>query len=116
MALTETASRPALILGTSSDRIGTPDGRAFYATISKDLTETTGLPIAPYVGVTYGTFDDRARVMGGANVYFNDWLTSTTIFDGVKVHQLFNVSAGRHQFGFLLVEGKKPGASYSVSF
>ena len=114
--MTETARRPALILGTSSDRIGTPYGRAVYATLSKDLTEVVGLPIAPYVGVTYGTFDDRARVMGGANVTLTRWLSSTTIFDGVKVHQLFNFSVDRHQIGFLLVEGKKPGVSYSVSF
>ena len=57
VAVTETEKRPALILGTSSDRIGTPEGRSFYATFSKDLTESTGLPIAPYVGYSYGQFD-----------------------------------------------------------
>ena len=38
--------RPAVILGTSTDRIGTPSGRAIYATASKDLEHLTGLPIA----------------------------------------------------------------------
>lgn len=37
VALTEKHERPALILGTSSDRIGTPFGQSFYATLSKNL-------------------------------------------------------------------------------
>ena len=35
--ITETGSRPALIVGTSSDRIGTPRGQSYYFTLSKDL-------------------------------------------------------------------------------
>ncbi len=34
VAMTETTQRPALIIGTSSDRIGTPRGQSFYATFS----------------------------------------------------------------------------------
>jgi hypothetical protein len=59
VAVTETARRPALIVGTSSDRIGTPSGQSFYATFSKNLKREAGLPIAPYVGVAYGTYEDR---------------------------------------------------------
>ena len=66
--VTETHHRPALIVGTSSDRIGTPFGQSFYATVSKSLKHHTGLPIAPYVGVAYGTFEDRARAIGGLNI------------------------------------------------
>src|SRR5687767_6354191 len=47
-ALAETARRPAVIFGTSSDRIGTPGGQSYYVTVSKSLHETTRLPIAPY--------------------------------------------------------------------
>jgi hypothetical protein len=47
LAIPETDRRPALILGTSSDRIGTPDGQSFYATFSKNLKRETELPIAP---------------------------------------------------------------------
>ena len=47
LALPETEKRPALILGTSSDRLGTPSGQSFYATLSKSLRRETGLPIAP---------------------------------------------------------------------
>lgn len=116
VALTETDKRPALILGTSSDRIGTPSGQSYYATISKDLTEATGLPIQPYVGYAYGTYHSEGRVIGGLNVNFNDWMQGQAIFDGVKVHPMLNFSLGRHQVGLLFGQGKNPGVSYSVSF
>ena len=57
--LDETARRPALILGTSSDRIGTPEDRAVYLTASKDLENWSGLSIAPYAGVSYSGFDEQ---------------------------------------------------------
>ena len=68
---------PALIVGTSSDRIGTPHGRSFYAAINKDLTEAVGLPVAPYVGYSYGHYEGRGRVIGGVRVAFTDRSSSS---------------------------------------
>ena len=116
VAITETHARPALIFGTSSDRIGTPSGQSFYATLSKNLKHHTGLPVAPYIGIAYGTFDDRARAIGGLNINFSERWSSTILFDGVRVHPLLNYTHGRHQFGFLLERGRNPGGSYSISF
>jgi hypothetical protein len=116
VALTETHKRPALILGTSSDRIGTPFGQSFYATLSKNLRHATGLPVAPYVGVAYGTFEDRLRVIGGLNINFRERWSSTILFDGVRVHPIVNYTRGRHQFGLIFERGRHPGVSYSVSF
>ena len=116
VAITETHKRPALIFGTSSDRIGTPSGQSFYATLSKNLKHHTGLPVAPYVGVAYGTFDDRARAIGGLNINFGERWSSTILFDGVRVHPLLNYTYKRHQFGFILERGRNPGGSYSISF
>ena len=116
VALTETSRRPALILGTSSDRIGTPSGQSFYATLSKNLRPATGLPIAPYAGVAYGTFEDRLRAIGGLNLSLGEHWSSTILFDGVRVHPLVNYTRGRHQFGVIFERGRRPGASYSVSF
>lgn len=116
VALTETHKRPALILGTSSDRIGTPFGQSFYATFSKSLKHATGLPVAPYVGVAYGTFEDRARLIGGLNINLTERWSSTMLFDGVRVHPTANYTYGRHQFGVIFERGRHPGASYSVSF
>jgi len=116
LALAETRHRPALILGTSSDRIGTPSGQSFYATFSKNLRRETKLPIAPYAGVAYGTYEDRWRAIGGLNIGFTESLTALVIFDGVHVHPLLNYSHKRHTFSFILVRGRDPGASYSISF
>jgi hypothetical protein len=116
VALTETRRRPAVILGTSSDRIGTPSGQSFYATASKNLKRATGLPVAPYAGLAYGTFEDRLRPIGGLNVFLSERWSSTIIFDGVRVHPLVNFTRGRHAFSLILERGRNPGASYSVSF
>ena len=116
VAITETDVRPALILGTSSDRIGTPSGQSFYATFSKSLKRATGLPVAPYVGVAYGTYEDRARIIGGLNITLSDRWSSTILFDGVRIHPLLNYTFGRHQLGVILERGRNPGISYSISF
>lgn len=116
VAITETHLRPALIMGTSSDRIGTPSGQSFYATLSKSLKHHTGIPIAPYVGAAYGTYEDRLRVIGGLNITLGSHWSSTILFDGVRVHPLLNYTHGRHQFGVIFERGRNPGASYSISF
>ncbi len=116
VAITETENRPALILGTSSDRIGTPDGQSFYATLSKNLKKVTGLPIAPYAGAAYSTHEHRWLPLGGLNAQFTRNFSASVIFDGVRVHPLLNYTRGRHAFSFLLVFANKPGVSYSVTF
>jgi hypothetical protein len=116
VALTETHKRPALILGTSSDRIGTPSGQSFYATFSKNLKHATDLPIAPYAGVAYGTFEDKVRMIGGLNINIAERWSSTILFDGVRAHPLLNYTRGRHQFGVIFERGRNPGANYSISF
>jgi hypothetical protein len=116
VAITETERRPALILGTSSDRIGTPSGRSYYATLSKNLHHVVRLPIAPYVGVAYSSYEDRFLPLAGLNVNWREDLSSLVVFDGVKVHPTLNYTRGRHVFTFLLAQGKNPGLSYSISF
>jgi hypothetical protein len=116
VALSETEKRPALILGTSSDRIGTPRGQSFYATLSKNLNHETGLPIAPYVGVSYGSYEHRWLPLAGLNVRFSRNLSSLVIFDGVRVHPLLNYTHGRHTFSFVLAFSNRPGFSYSIQW
>ena len=116
LMVSETEKRPALIVGTSSDRIGTPSGQSFYLTASKNLQRETKLPIAPYVGITYGTYEDRFRAIGGLNINFTDRWSGLVIFDGVKVSPTLSYAYDRHVFSFVLAQGKKPGVSYSISF
>jgi hypothetical protein len=114
--LSESKYAPAVIFNTSTDRIGTPDGQSYTLTFSKDLTEQLGFAIAPYVGVAYGTFEDKARVIGGLYVRYDDHWSSTLLFDGVKVHPLLTYSYEQHSFSVLLAKMKRLGVSYSFAF
>ena len=116
LLLTETARRPALMIGTSTDRIGTPSGQSFYATLSKNLREEIGLPVAPYVGAAYGTYEDRLRPIGGLSISLGKGFSLLATYNGVQVHPLLNYSRGRHTFSLVMVKGREPGMSYSVSF
>jgi hypothetical protein len=116
LAIPEREHRPALIIGTSSDRIGTPSGQSFYATLSKSLDRELGIPVAPYVGLAYGTFEDRLRPIAGSNLELPHRFSAQVLFDGVHVHPIVSYSPGRHVFSLVLVRGKDPGISYSLSF
>lgn len=116
LAIPEGPRTPALIVGTSSDYIGSPGGQSFFATASKNLERETGIPIAPYLGLAYGTYRDRLRVIGGFNLELTTTLNAMAIFDGIRVHPLVNFSYRQHVFSFLLVGGRQPGLSYSISF
>ena len=118
--LDETATRPALIIGTSSDRIGTPSGRAYFATFSKDLESWLDLPIAPYVGASYGEFDDEWVGIGGLNVRYGSRWSSSHLWDGHNLHHLVDHTLGeRWRVGVLVAEqdGKYyAGVRVGVSF
>ncbi len=106
--LDEEGWRPALILGTSSDRIGTPHGQSFYATVSKTFEAETGLPVAPYAGVAYGTFEDELNPIGGGSVYWTGRVSTTHLYDGKNVHHLLNVGVtDRFSIGILYVTQKR---------
>ena len=79
LAIREGLKTPAVIVGTSSDRIATPGGQGFYATASKNLRRETRSPIAPYLGLAYGTYRERLRMIGGINVGFTRSFSSMLI-------------------------------------
>jgi hypothetical protein len=114
--ISETLRRPAVILNTSTDRIGTPEGQSFSLTVSKDLERWVNLPVAPYVGVAYGTYEDKARMIGGLFTRLAPGLSSLILFDGVHVHPTFTYSYKQHIFSLLMIRGRDPGLSYSISF
>ncbi len=86
----ETDLRPALILGTSSDRIGTPSGRTYYAMLAKDLSEIVGLPIAPYIGTGFGEFEDEWELLGGVRIAWLERLSTTHMWDSENLHHVID--------------------------
>ena len=114
--VTETDKRPAVMIGTSTDRIGTPSGQAFFATVSKNLKQSTGLPVAPYIGAAFGTYEHRLRPIAGLTVFLGKGFSIISTFNGVQVHPLLNFTHGRHALSLVMVKGRQPGMSYSVRF
>ena len=108
--------RPAVIVGLSSDRIGTPNGTSVFLTASQDIRPLTGLPIAPYVGLAYGSYDDKTRFIAGANVSLPGQVSALVIMDGVHVHEVLSRDFGRHTLSVVLVRSKDVGVSYNVRF
>ena len=115
--VTETKNRPAIIFGISSDRIGTPEGTSVYLTASKDLQHWTGLPIGPYGGIVYSSYDKKFRAIGGLNIRIRNNLTSLIQFDGLKVHPSATYTFNdTHALTFLMIRGTRPGMTYTFSF
>jgi len=115
-AVRETARRPAIVFGTSSDRIGTPSGQAYFVTASKSLHHLTGLPIAPYAGVSYSGYEDRLLYPFGVNVALPRGLSVMVMNDGVHTH--FSASYARQNVSvtLLMVERRSPGLTLGFTF
>ena len=115
-AVRETRNRPALSFGTSSDRIGTPFGRAYYATLSKDLEPQTRLPVSVYFSALYGTFDDEWVYPFGVNVRLGRQWTFTPQYDGHASHGLLTYAWDRYSVTGVLVRWRHPGIAFNVGF
>ncbi len=115
-ALSETDRRPALILGTSSDRIGTPSGQSYFATVSKSLQRETGLPIAPYVGASYSEFESRIIYPFGLNIGIGERTTVLLMNDGVHPHASLTRGFNRFSLTLLAVRLKDFGFTIGTSF
>ena len=115
-AVSETRHRPALSFGTSSDRIGTPDGQAYYGTLSKDLEPYVKLPVSLYAGALYGSWDDEFVFPFGANFRLGRQWTFTPQFDGHASHGLLTYSWSRFSVTGLLIRWRHPGIAFNIGF
>lgn len=114
--LSETQSRPAVVAGTSSDRIGTPEGQSYFVTVSKSLHHELGLPVAPYVGASYSTHDNRWLVPFGVNVAIGSRWSGMVLYDGVHTHLSATTSWKRLSVTLLAVERKHLGLTVGTRF
>ena len=125
----ETRHRPALILGTSSDRIGTEEGQAYYATVSKSLQPWIDLPVAPYVGASYNDRNYEWLAIAGLNYRLFDEFNVTHLWDGRNLHHTIDVGLGgvpagedpflHHAAGLVVAEQDGDyfvGLSYRMTF
>jgi hypothetical protein len=104
------------MLGTSSDRIGTPSGQSFYATASKSLQDLLGLPLAPYAGISYGTYDDEVVFPCGLNASILPNWSAMFMWDGVNPHLSTTVTWRSWALTLLLVDLEDFGVSVGFVF
>jgi len=83
-----------LIAGTSSDRIGTPDGRSWFITAPFSMPESVDLPLTGYAGAAYGTYEDTLRAIGGLTWWVNDLTSVSVQHDGEQIHLIGSRSLG----------------------
>ena len=90
--LTETDRRPALFVGTSSDRIGSPEGtQAYYLTGSKMAPL---VPLSAYGSLNYSEWDDGVNLPFGAEWFVWRGLSLRYMYDGQRSHLLGNWFGG----------------------
>lgn len=86
--LTETDTRPAVFLGTSTDRIGSPEGtQQYYATASK---LATFMPVSAYATITYSEWDEGINFPFGAELYVPGGFSIRGMYDGNQPHAMVN--------------------------
>ena len=100
----ETRNRPALILGTSSDRIGTDEGQAWFATFSKNVDPWIGVAVSPYLGASWNDRDQEWLFIGGANYRLGERYVVRHLWDGKNLHHTLDYTRGRHTVGLVLAE------------
>ena len=112
--LTETDGRPALFLGTSSDRIGSPSGKqSYFATVSKYVP---ALRASIYGSVNYSEWDEAVNFPAGVGLEVGRGVSIRQMYDGDRGHLLFNYFAHRYGVSLMLVWFDTMGVSFSAGF
>lgn len=101
-------------LGTSSDRIGTPEGpKCYYLTVAKSLPNGR---FAPYASLNYSEHDDEFNVPFGLNYRLGGPWTALYMHDGRRDHLLVAFAQEKWSASLLWVWFRHPGIALSWSF
>jgi hypothetical protein len=112
--LTETETRPAVFFGTSSDRIGSPEGtQSYYVTGAKYLPQ---LRLAPYATINYSEWDEGVNFPFGATFELGRGLSVRPMYDGQRTHLLGSWYGGRWGVSLIWAWLDTPGAAISFGF
>jgi len=114
--LTESHARPALSLGTSSDRIGTgPYKTSVYLTAAKRFPHPD-VPISGYVSLNWSETDDGFNAPFGATLHLGGNYDLRGMYDGQRSHLLASGTFGRVTVTALWVWLEHAGVSLSTGF
>lgn len=105
---------PALFLGTSSDRIGSPKGtQSYYATAAKSLG---GWPASVYASLNYSEWDEGLNVPFGATVDLGHGFSMQPMYDGARTHLLASWSSSRYSITAIHAWLERFGFAVSAGF
>lgn len=114
IAHVETDRMPMINFGTSSDRIGTPEGnRAYFVTFAKSLPR---LRAAPYVSVSYSEYEKALLFPFGVNVALSREFDLLPMYDGRHSHLLLTYKQSSYSVTLMWAWLKRPGISVSFGF
>jgi hypothetical protein len=112
--ITEEERRPALFLGTSSDRIGSPEGtQSYYLTAAKHHPTW---PVSAYVSLNYSEWDGGLNVPFGATVELGRGFSVQPMYDGQRSHLLLQYNRERYGVSLLWVWLEEAGISFNLGF
>ncbi len=111
---TESETRPALFVGTSSDRIGSPKGKQSYFLTASKFVHVA--PLSVYASLNYSEWDSGFNFPFGANLEFGGGVSSRYMFDGDRSHLLLNYFAERFGVSLMYVWLEQFGLSLSFGF
>lgn len=101
-------------LGTSSDRIGTPDGKqAYYLTFAKGIR---ALRSAPYFSINYSEADRKFNFPFGVNIGLSPHLDLLPMYDGNRTHLILTYKERNWSVSLLAVYLRHPGVSVGFAF
>ena len=111
---TESHRRPALFFGTSSDRIGSPEGeQAYFLTVAKRHPRW---PVSAYVSLNYSEWDDGFNVPFGVEFELPAGFSLRPMYDGDRTHLTFNYQKRRFGASLLWVWLERFGVAVNLNF
>lgn len=112
--LTETETRPALFVGTSSDRIGSPSGaQSYFVTASKYVP---ALRASFYGSLNYSEWDKGFNFPLGLGVELGKGVSVRPMYDGDRSHVMLNYDATQYGVSLMYVWLETLGIAVSVGF
>ncbi len=111
---TEDERRPALFLGTSSDRIGSPAGeQSYYLTAAK---HHPSWPVSAYVSLNYSEWDKDINFPFGVEVELDERFSLRPMYDGQRTHLMLNYAGQRFGASLIWVWLERVGVAISTTF
>lgn len=111
---TETDKRPAVFIGASSDRIGSPPGtQSYFLTVAKMLAP---VPLSVYGSLNYSEWDEQFNFPFGGNIELGKNFSLRPMYDGQRSHLMVNYFTERFGVSLMYVWLETFGVSLSTGF